>query len=154
MTPGWTVSSSFDIGGQTFVAEGAWYRNTYVNETPIGVCGVWEDLGNDDAELLNYGADVARQTYRTRYGMVMAGVPGGEPQGRVSPYYQILMGGFATRFRTDVDWPESIDTEAASAACGFSWAMSWSRRATTCRTRRSRRSALPGSSCSRGWAST
>lgn len=118
VTPGWTVSSSFDIGGQTFVAETSWYRNTFVQEYPAGIWGVWtvDDLG--DAELLDFGADVVRQTERTRYWTAMAGVRGGERSGRVSPYYQILVGGFATRFRRDYEWPERLDTEAANAACG------------------------------------
>ncbi|MCY4056894.1 MAG: hypothetical protein OXG44_02720 [Gammaproteobacteria bacterium] len=34
------------------------------------------------------------------------------------PYYQVLAGGFAARFRRDYEWPTSIDTETANAECG------------------------------------
>ena len=34
------------------------------------------------------------------------------------PYYQVLMGGGGARFRTDYDWPDSLDTETLNAECG------------------------------------
>ena len=45
--------------------------------------------------------------------MLAAGVRGSQHQGqRFSPFYQVLLGGLSTRFRTDYEWPMSIDTEA------------------------------------------
>ena len=35
--------------------------------------------------------------------------------------YQVLLGGFHTRFRTDYEWPAYIDTDAENAACGGYW---------------------------------
>ena len=100
VTRGWIVSSGFDLGRQSFVVEGAWHRDAYVLEHP------W-DFG-----------EVFREKLQSRYWMLMGGVRGGERQGRVVPYYQVLAGGFAARFRKDYEWPASIDTEAANAECG------------------------------------
>ena len=50
--------------------------------------------------------------------MLIGGVRGGKPRGRVVPYYQVLAGGFAARVRSDYEWPASIDTETANAECG------------------------------------
>ena len=100
VTPGWIVSSGFDLGGQSFVVEGAWHREAYVLE---------QQWGFDE---------VFRQRLQSRYWMLMGGVRGGERQGRVAPYYQILAGGSAVRFRRDNEWPASIDTEKANAECG------------------------------------
>ena len=109
VTPGWTISSNFDLGGATFVVEGAWHRDTYVRER---LTAVWSD---DD--YLGF-EDVTRETHRGRFVMVMGGVRSGRREGRVVPFYQVLAGGFAARFRTDFDWPASIDVEAENAACG------------------------------------
>ena len=101
VTPGWVVSSDFDLGGQTFVVEGAWHRDAYAQEHP------W----NSD--------EVLRQTHLSRYWTLTGGVRGGWGRGRVVPYYQVLAGGFAGRFRTDFEWPASIDVEAENASCGI-----------------------------------
>ena len=100
VTAGWIVSSGFDLGRQSFVVEGAWHREAYTLEHP------W-DLD-----------EVFREGIRSRYWMLMGGVRGGKRQGRVVPYYQVLAGGFAARFRRDYEWPASIDTAAANAECG------------------------------------
>ena len=100
VTAGWIVSSGFDLGRQSFVVEGAWHRDGYAEEHP------W----NFD--------ETFRERLRSRYWMLMGGVRGGGRQGRVAPYYQVLAGGFAARFRRDYEWPASIDTEAENAACG------------------------------------
>ena len=50
--------------------------------------------------------------------MLIGGIRGGKRQGRVAPYYQVLAGGFAARFRRENEWPASIDTETANAECG------------------------------------
>ena len=100
VTRGWIVSSGFNLGRQSFVVEGAWHRDAYVLEHP------WDF------------DEVFREKLQSRYWMLMGGVRGGERQGRVAPYYQVLAGGFAARFRRDYEWPASIDTEAANAECG------------------------------------
>ena len=100
VTAGWIVSSGFDLRRQSFVVEAAWHRDAYALEHP------WEF------------DEVFRERLRSRYWMVMGGVRGGERQGRVAPYYQVLAGGFAARFRRDYEWPASIDTETANAECG------------------------------------
>ena len=100
VTAGWIVSSGFDLGRQSFVVEGAWHRAAYVLEHP------WDF------------DEVFRERLQSRYWMLMGGVRGGGRQGRVAPYYQVLAGGFAARFRRDNEWPASIDTETENAACG------------------------------------
>ena len=113
VTPGWTVSSNFDLGGQTFVVEGGWHRGSYVRESITGVT-VWADPGGD----FEIREDVLRSTSQSRWWMVMGGVRGGGGEGRVVPFYQVLAGGFSARFRTDYDWPASIDVETENATCG------------------------------------
>ena len=101
VTAGWVVSGDFEIGGQTFVVEGAWHGDTYTREHPWGF------------------DEVLRQTHLSRYWTLAGGVRGGLGQGRVVPYYQVLAGGFAGRFRTDFEWPQSIDVVAENASCGI-----------------------------------
>ena len=100
VTPGWIVSSGFELDGRTFVVEGAWHRDTYVRDLDLGFDGL------------------GRATHRGRYLTLATGVRAGERGGRVAPFYQILAGGFAVRFRTDYQWPESLDVETANAECG------------------------------------
>lgn len=100
VTPGWIVSSGFELDGRTFVVEGSWHRDMYVRHRDMGFDGV------------------ARETHRGRYLTLAAGVRAGERGGRVAPFYQVLAGGFAVRFRTDYQWPESLDVETANAECG------------------------------------
>lgn len=101
VTPGWIVSSGFRLGGQLLVVEGAWHRESHV-----------------DDHLWGYN-EVFRRHRKSLYWTLQAGVRSGPPQGRVGLYYQLLAGGFAARFRTDNEWPASIDVEAENAACGF-----------------------------------
>ena len=101
VTPGWTVSSGFELGGQTFVVEGSWHRESHVRDH------LW---GFDE---------VFRQRQQSRYWTLAGGIRSKPPQGRVGLYYQLLVGGFAARFRTDNEWPASIDVEAENAACGI-----------------------------------
>ena len=100
VTAGWILSSGFDLGRQSFVVEGAWHREAYAQEHP------WDF------------DEVFRERFQSRYWMLLGGIRGGARQGRVQPYYQVLAGGFAARFRRDYEWPASIDTEAENAACG------------------------------------
>ena len=101
VTPGWILASGFDLGGHSFVLEGTWHREAYVLDHPWGL------------------DEVLRESIKSRYWMVLGGVRSGERQGRVVPYYQILAGGFAFRFRSDNEWPASIDTERENAECGI-----------------------------------
>ena len=137
VTAGWIVSSGFDLGRQSFVVEGAWHRDAYALEPP------WDF------------DEVFRERLQSRYWMLMGGVRGGKRQGRVAPYYQVLAGGFAARFRRDYEWPASIDTETANAECGGYVGRRPGppvlQRAVP---RSSTKGARPGSSCSRGWAWT
>ena len=100
VTPGWILSSGFDVGRQSIVIEGTWHRESYVQEHP------WDS------------AEVFREKHRSRYWMLLGGVRGGGRKGRVVPYYQVLAGGLAARFRRDYEWPDSIDTETANPECG------------------------------------
>lgn len=101
-TPGWLVSGGFDLGASVFVVEAAWHRDAWASEHP------W------DVEA----GEVLREAHRARYWTLAAGVRSGPRQGRVAPYYQVLAGVFAIRFRTDNEGPASIDTERANAECG------------------------------------
>ncbi len=105
MTPGWVVSGVIEIDQQDFVVEAAWARQVRTREL-----GFRFDPFDDD---------VGSETSRSRYLMLAAGVRSGQAQGRrFSPFYQVLLGGMTTRFRTDYEWPASIDTEAENANCG------------------------------------
>ena len=109
LTAGWIVSGGFQIDQQDFVVEGAWHRRMTTRELRFSF---------DD-----FGDDVGRQIYRSRYLMLAAGVRGGQRQGRISPFYQVLLGGISTRFRTDYEWPTAIDVEAENANCPVSRAV-------------------------------
>lgn len=61
-------------------------------------------------------AGIARVS--TPYWTLQGGIRSGPPEGRAGLYYQLLAGGFAVRYRTDNEWPASIDVEAENAACG------------------------------------
>ena len=100
LTAGWILSSGFDLGRQSVVLEGAWHREAYALERP------W------------HLDEVVRERIQSRYWMLLGGVRGGKRQGRVVPYYQVLAGGFAARFRRDNEWPASLDTETANVECG------------------------------------
>ena len=105
LTPGWAVAGGFRIDQQDFVVEAAWSRHVTTRELRFGF-GPFDD-------------DVGSETSRSRYLMLAAGVRGGQRRGqRFTPFYQVLVGGLSTRFRTDYAWPASIDTEAENADCG------------------------------------
>ncbi len=105
LTPGWAVSGGFQIDRQDFVVEAAWSRHVRTRELRFSFGPFDEDVGSE--------------TSRSRYLMLAAGVRGGQRQEqRFSPFYQVLLGGLSTRFRTDYEWPASIDTEAENANCG------------------------------------
>ena len=115
VTPGWGLAGTFDLGGQTFVVEGAWHRRTTVRELHDIFWG-WED---EDAfgEAVRLDG-LVRHTSRSRYALAMAGLRGGGRQGRrLGLYYQVLVGGFWARFRTDYEYPEAWDVDLANSAC-------------------------------------
>ena len=61
------------------------------------------------------------ETIDSRYLTMAAGIRGGlDREKRFSPFYQVLVGGLTSRFRTDYDWT-GIDTEAENRDCGI-WA--------------------------------
>ena len=103
LTAGWIVSGGFEIDQQNFVVEGAWHRRMQTRELRFG-------FDEDD--------DLGSETYRSRYLMFAAGVRSEERPERFAPFYQVLLGGFSAVFRTDYEWPASIDVEAENANCG------------------------------------
>ena len=105
VTPGWVLSAAFEARGQEVVVEGAWHRQTYLQ--------LWPHFHEDTLT-----EEFTRATHRPRYSMIMAGIRSRRSTGRLSLHYQLLFGGFAARFRTDYEYPASIDVEAENAACG------------------------------------
>ena len=118
VTPGWGIAGTFDLGGQTIVVEGAWHRRVSIYERYDVFFG-WED---DDAFGEAVPIDgLVRHTSRSRYALVTAGLRGGGRQARrLGLYYQVLVGGFWARFRTDYEYPEAWDVELANSACDSS----------------------------------
>ena len=115
VTPGWGLAGTFVLGGQTFVVEGAWHRRTTVRELHDVFWG-WED--GDAFGEAEPARGLVRHTSRSRYALVTAGLRGGGRQGRrLGLYYQVLVGGFWARFRTDFEYPEAWDVELANSAC-------------------------------------
>ena len=115
VTPGWGIAGTFDLGGQKLVVEGAWHRRTTVRELHDVFWG-WEDEDAFGAAEPIHG--LVRHTSRSRYALAMAGLRGGGRQGRrLGLYYQVLVGGFWARFRTDYEYPEAWDVELADSAC-------------------------------------
>ena len=82
------------------MVEGSWHRDSHIRD-----------------HLWGYN-EVFRQRHQSRYWMLAGGIRSEAPRGRVGLYYQLLAGGFAAGFRTDNEWPASIDVEAENAACG------------------------------------
>ena len=105
VTPGRVLSGAFEALGQEVVVEGAWHRETYLH--------LWPNFHEDSLT-----EEFTRATHRSRYWMIMAGIRSGRGTRRLSLHYQLLFGGFAARFRTDYEYPASIDVEAENAACG------------------------------------
>lgn len=103
VTRGWIASAAFEIDGQTYVVEGAWFRRTTVRRFDP-----WDP-------------DAGRETFRGANLSLAAGVRSPKSEAPVAPFYQVLLGGFHTRFRTDYEWPAYIDTDAENADCGGYW---------------------------------
>lgn len=115
VTPGWGLAGTFVLGGQTFVVEGAWHRRTTVRELHDVFWGwVYGDAPGEAEPAVG----LVRHTSRSRHALVTAGLRGGGRQGRrLGLYYQVLVGGFWARFRTDFEYPEAWDVELANSAC-------------------------------------
>lgn len=103
VTPGWIASAAFEIDGQTYVVEGAWFRRTTVR--------LWSP----------WDPDAGRDTSRSATLALAAGVRSPESEAPVAPFYQVLLGGYHARFRQDYEWPADIDADAENAACGIYW---------------------------------
>jgi hypothetical protein len=110
VVPGWVVSGGFEIDGQEFVVEAAWDRFVRTQEVYGRLDPFDEYPGMETIDL--------------RYLTMTAGIRGGlDQEKRFSPFYQVLVGGFASRFRTDYDWT-GIDVETENRNCGI-WAGDW-----------------------------
>lgn len=105
LMPGWVVSGGFQIDQQDFVVEASWRRRTTTRAQRL-----FDEYGNEVTGLT---------TSRSRYLFLTAGVRSRlTPGRRFSPFYQVLAGGYRSRFRTDYEWPAWFDAEAANARCG------------------------------------
>lgn len=114
LTPGWGLAGAVEIGGQTLVVDVAWHQRTYVWEFPDAF---WhsDDLFADVEPI----EGLVRHVSQPRYGIATAGLRVGGREGqRLGLYYQMLVGGFWGRFRSDFEYPEAWDIAAANAACG------------------------------------
>ena len=47
-----------------------------------------------------------------------AGIRSRAQEGILAPFYHVLLGGIQARWRTDNEYPDSIDVDAANARCG------------------------------------
>ncbi len=102
--PGWVVAGGFEIDGQEFVVEAA--RDRFVRTQEV--------YGRFDP----FDEYPGMETIDRRYLTMAAGIRGGlDQEKRFSPFYQVLVGGFTSRFRTDYDW-SGIDVEAENRNCG------------------------------------
>ena len=99
---GWTASAAFEIDGQTYVVEGQWFRRTTVRFfDPWDPAAGWE-------------------SQRPTLVSLAAGVRSPASDAPIAPFYQVLVGGFHTRFRTDYEWPADVDL-AENVRCGSYW---------------------------------
>ena len=88
--PGWVVAGGFEIDGQEFVVEAAWDRFVRTQEV----------YGRFDP----FDEYPGMETLDHRYLTMAAGIRGGlDQEKRFSPFYQVLVGGFTSRFRTELD---------------------------------------------------
>ena len=101
------MSTGFEIDQQDFIVEGAWHLSTSTRERYFG--------GYDDDDA------IGREIFRGSFLMLAAGVRSRELEGPIAPFYQVLLGGLQGRFRTDYEYPESLDVDALNARCGI-WA--------------------------------
>ena len=102
---GWLVSTSFEVDDQDFVVEGSWHLSGSAHERYFGGADPWDDTGLE----LRSG----------RILTLAAGIRSRDQMGVIVPFYQVLLGGFQSKWRTDFEYPASIDVEAGNAEpCG------------------------------------
>ena len=151
VTPGWASRAPSTSPGRR-----SWLRAPATGGPPCAdIFWGWKD---EDAfgEQRRPTAWV-RQTSRSRYSQVTAGLRGGGRQGRrLRLYSQVLVGGFRARFQTDFCTLEAWDVELANSACdsgrhcgGVHQRKPWWTRAASSRIRRSTSSDRPGSGAAR-----
>ena len=100
---GWIVSTGFEIDEQDYIVEGSWHRAGSAHERYFG------------------GDPRDGNLWEFRNGRVLtlaAGVRSRDQDGPIAPFYQLLLGGIQAVWRTDYEWPASIDVDAENAGCG------------------------------------
>ena len=105
LSRGWIVSTGFEVDGQDFIVEGSWHRAGSAHERYFG----YSEDPRDSIGL------------EFRSGRVLtlaAGVRSPKSERPVAPFYQVLAGGAQFVWRTDYEYPASIDIEAENADCG------------------------------------
>lgn len=100
VTPGWALSAAFEVDGQTYVVEGAWFRRTRVR-----LYDSWDP-------------SQGQETQRSMATFLAAGVRSPKSDAPVAPFYQVLVGGYQGRFRTDYVYPADLDVGAENVECG------------------------------------
>ena len=101
VTPGWSLSTAFEVDGQTYVVEGTWFRRTRV----------W--LYDD------WDPSQGQETQRSMLMFLAAGVRSPKSEAPVAPFYQVLVGGYHSRFRTDYMYPPDLPAAAENRDCGI-----------------------------------
>lgn len=102
---GWIVSTGFEVDGQDYVVEGSWHRAGSAHERYFGGDHPWDNIGLE----LRSG----------RILTLAAGIRSRDQEGAVVPFYHVLLGGFQSVWRTDFEYPASLDVEAGNAEpCG------------------------------------
>ena len=101
---GWIVSTGFEIDGQDYVVEGSWHRAKSASERYFGGDRFWEDAG--------------LELHSGRVLTLAAGVRSRDQEGAIVPFYHVLLGGIQAVWRTDYEYPDSIDVDAENASCG------------------------------------
>ena len=106
LSRGWIVSTGFEIDGQDFVVEGSWHLSGSAHERYFG--------GDDPRH------DIGLELRSGRILALAAGVRSPKSERPVAPFYQVLVGGAQFVWRTDYEYPASLDVEAANArSCGI-----------------------------------
>lgn len=99
---GWIVSTAFEIDEQDYIVEGSWHRAGSAHER------FWR--GDPRERLWEFHSD--------RVLTLAAGVRSRDQDGPIAPFYQVLMGGIQAIWRTDYEYPASVDIDAENARCG------------------------------------
>ena len=100
ITPGWALSTAFEVDEQSYVVEGSWFRRSTVR-----LYDPWEPSEGQVAS-------------RSMAVFLAAGVRSPKSDAPVAPFYQVLVSGYHGRFRRDYVYPAHLDTAAENADCG------------------------------------